>query len=155
VGQVRLFLQSLRCLVFAIFRSHYCVNGSVLVIRMDLRSQNFPGKSVMSSCQMSWLRQQLSRCFMYDLVIIASSFNWIGQPETSPYGWAEFTADRTTLANAIEDNGCTDKLIFVAGDSHMLAFDDGANSNYASSGSSNSKGFPVVRLSLRFRSTAH
>ena len=48
------------------------------------------------------------------------------------------------VANAIEANGCTDKLVLVAGDAHMLAFDDGANSNYASTGSSNSKGFPVV-----------
>ena len=95
---------------------------------------------------MNWLKQELSQCFKYDLIILVSSFNWIGQATASPYGWAEFTADRTTLANAIEDNVCTDKLILVAGDSHMLAFDDGANSNYASSGSANSKGFPVVRL---------
>ena len=121
---------------------------------MDLRSQNFPGKSVMSSCQMDWLKQQLSQCSMYDLVILVSAFNWIGQAATSPYGWAEFAADRTTLANAIDSNGCSDKLILVAGDSHMLAFDDGANSNYASSGSSNSKGFPVVPLCHRFHAAA-
>jgi phosphodiesterase/alkaline phosphatase D-like protein len=117
----------------------------VLVIRMDLRSQKFPEKSsVMSACQMTWLKQQLAQCFAYDLVFLVSSFNWIGKPEAKAYGWAEFAQDRQAVANAIEANGCTDKLVLVAGDAHMLAFDDGANSNYASTGSSNSKGFPVV-----------
>jgi hypothetical protein len=117
----------------------------VLVIRMDLRSQKFPEKSsVMSACQMAWLKQQLSQCFAYDLVFLVSSFNWIGKPEGKSYGWAEFAQDRQTVANAIEASGCTDKLMLIAGDAHMIAFDDGANSNYASTGSSNSKGFPVV-----------
>jgi hypothetical protein len=127
--------------------THVCFDCSVLVIRMDLRSQKFPEKSsVMSICQMNWLKQQFSQCAAYDLVILVSSFNWIGQPEGKLYGWTEFAADRQAIANAIESNQCTDKLILLAGDAHMLAFDDGANSNYASTGSSGSKGFPVVRL---------
>jgi hypothetical protein len=136
------------CHVTALMHSHALSTGSVLVIRMDLRSQKFPDKSsVMSSCQMNWLKQQLSQCAAHDLVILVSSFNWIGAPEGALYGWAEFTADRVSVANAIESNQCTDKLILLAGDAHMLAFDDGANSNYAATGSSNSKGFPVVRPS--------
>lgn len=98
----------------------------------------------MSSCQMNWVKQELSKCLNFDLIVLVSSFNWIGKPEGKSYGWAEFTADRATVADAIETNGCTDKLIMVAGDAHMIAFDDGANSNYAPTGSSNSKGFPVV-----------
>jgi hypothetical protein len=121
------------------------LHRSVLVIRLDLRSQKLPEKSsVMSTCQMNWLKQQLAQCFSYDLVVLVSSFNWIGKAEAKSYGWAEFSEDRRAVANAIEANGCTDKLILVAGDAHMLAFDDGANSNYASTGSDNSKGFPVV-----------
>ena len=95
---------------------------------------------------MNWLKQQLSQCPTYDLIILVSSFNWIGQPGDKSYGWAEYASDRQSVANAIESNECTDKLILLAGDAHMLAFDDGANSNYASTGSSASKGFPVVRL---------
>ena len=114
-------------------------NGCVHVIRMYLRSQNVPGKSVMSGCQMEWLKQQLFQCSKRDLVILVSTFDWIGQAAANPYGWVEFPADRLTLASAIDSNGCSDKLILVTGDSHMLAFDDGDNRGYSSTGSSNSK----------------
>jgi hypothetical protein len=136
---------------FPLISTHPQRTFSVLVIRLDLRSQKFPEKSsIMSSCQMNWLKQQLSQCFAYDLIILVSSVNWIGDPNGQQHGWAQFSSDRQTVANSIDANGCTDKLILVAGDAHMLAFDDGANSNYASTGSSNSKGFPVVRYANVF-----
>jgi hypothetical protein len=55
--------------------------------------------------------------------------------------WGGFAAERAEIANFIAANGI-DNVMLLAGDAHMLAIDDGSNSDYSASGGG---GFPVFQ----------
>ena len=65
---------------------------------------------------------------------------WIVEEEAGADHWGGYPEERPGLADHIASHGI-DNLVMLAGDAHMLAFDDGSNSDYASAGRA---GFPVI-----------
>ncbi len=87
--------------------------------------------------QKQWLKQEmLAARGVYPLIVWVGSVPWIG---SSSDGWHSFSNERAELADFIADNGI-EGLVMLSGDAHMLAIDDGTNSDYSQSGSAS---FPV------------
>ena len=54
--------------------------------------------------------------------------------------WMNYPEERVEVAEMIKSNG-VDNLVAVAGDAHMVAFDDGSNTDFAVEGGA---GFPLL-----------
>ncbi|HSH00807.1 MAG TPA: alkaline phosphatase D family protein, partial [candidate division Zixibacteria bacterium] len=120
--------------------------GRVRFIVCDSRSarspasaQDVPGKTMLGATQKAWFKQQLLAARdAGKLIVWVNTLPWIG--ETGDDGWHLYTHERRELANFIADNRITN-LCMISGDAHMLAIDNGANSDYSDNGGA---GFPVM-----------
>ena len=65
---------------------------------------------------------------------------WIASEASGSDNWAGYTTERAEIADFIADNDI-DGLFMIAGDAHMVAIDDGTNSDYSATGGA---GFPVL-----------
>ena len=65
---------------------------------------------------------------------------WIAPEDSARDDWGGYATERAELANFIADNGVSN-LMMLAGDAHMLAIDDGTNTDYSASGRG---GFPLL-----------
>ena len=64
-------------------------------------------------------------------MVLVSSKPWSGTSSTiGCCKWMHFPDERAEVANMISDLGLRN-LIAVAGDAHMVAFDDGSNTDYS------------------------
>ena len=68
---------------------------------------------------------------------------WIAPAETGQDSWGGYAAERRDLADFIAANDI-DNLLMVTGDAHMLAIDDGSNSDYTSPTAGPSPQIPVL-----------
>ncbi len=114
--------------------------GRVRVIVTDVRTAREPMTSrsaevrtLLGEEQLAWLLEELEQASTdAALVLWVNVVPWITRnDETTEHGWAPWTGERTTIANAIERLGLTRRLVMLSGDAHMLALDDGTNSQYA------------------------
>jgi phosphodiesterase/alkaline phosphatase D-like protein len=114
--------------------------GRVRVIVTDVRTAREPitqetpeSRSLLGDRQREWLLSELeSASREAALVVWVNVVPWITKDdEGSVDGWAPWAGERLIIANAIEKLGLTRRLIIVSGDAHMLALDDGTNSQYA------------------------
>ncbi len=115
--------------------------GRVRFIVSDLRSErdtvskpDDANKTMMGSAQKAWFKNELLDA---KNVYKAPVIFWVS---TMPYltssgadDWSHFQTERTEIANFIKDNAISGMHI-LSGDAHMLAQDDGRNSDYASGG---------------------
>src|SRR5690349_3605766 len=62
---------------------------------------------------------------------------------SNPCSWGAYAAERKELADFFEDEGLGRKIIILSGDVHMLALDDGTNTQYSSRVPPGTKG-PIV-----------
>jgi hypothetical protein len=117
--------------------------GDVRFILTDPRSSREPPgeapRSMFGEEQLGWLLDELAQADRYGLVVWANGAPWVGEPDPTSDRWPAFAEERTTIANAIADNG-VDNLLVISGDAHMLAYDDGTNTDYSDSGNA---GFPL------------
>lgn len=119
--------------------------GRVRFIVSDMRSARSPAsgfdnsaKTMMGSSQKAWFKQQLLFANgRYPLIVWVNSLPWIGS--TGDDGWYLYTNERRELADFIKANDIRG-ICMLSGDAHMIAIDDGANSDYATGGGA---GFPV------------
>lgn len=116
--------------------------GRVRFIMTDLRSaamtaslKESASKSKMGAAQKAWFKQELisARDGGFPLIVWVCPDPWIGQAQIGDDSWAGYTTERTEIANFIRDNRISN-LVLLSGDMHGLAFDDGANSDYATGG---------------------
>jgi alkaline phosphatase D len=115
--------------------------GRVYVILTDLRSERDPktqtddsNKSMLGAVQKQWFKDQLLFARdNYELIFWVSSVPWIETTTAGSDRWGGYATERQELADFIRDNG-VENLIILAADAHMLALDDGSNSDYASGG---------------------
>jgi phosphodiesterase/alkaline phosphatase D-like protein len=115
--------------------------GRVRFLVTDTRSAR-AGDSMLGAKQIEWLKRELLAAQDADaLTVWASSVPWIAEESSGADHWGGFAAERSDLANFIAEHGLADRLVMVAGDAHMLAIDDGTNSDYSASGDA---GFPVL-----------
>ena len=125
--------------------------GRVRFILTDLRSHrdptsmpDGPDKSMMGAEQKEWFKQQLIDAKgQYPAIFWVSTVPWISEPVEGEDHWGGYTHERAEIANFIAENAI-DGLIMLSGDAHMVALDDGTNSNYASAPG---PGFPVFHAS--------
>jgi len=113
--------------------------GDVHFVMTDSRSmrksEDYPGggNSMLGAEQRQWLKQELLRGSRdYRLVVFVSAVPWIAPADASRDDWGGYAGERAELANFIADNGINN-LMMLAGDAHMLAIDDGTNTDYSDS----------------------
>ena len=125
--------------------------GRARFILTDLRSHRDPAstpdgpdKSMMGAEQKAWFKAQLLEAKgRYPVIFWVSGVPWITEAVEGEDHWGGYTHERAELAEFIAENDI-DGLIMLSGDAHMVALDDGTNSNYASAPG---PGFPVFHAS--------
>ena len=111
--------------------------GRARFIMTDLRSERSPRKmrdgtarTTLGAAQKAWFLRELAEASRSHAVVFwTSSVPWIGA-EKSGDGWSAFPDERREIANFIAQNGIRN-LVILCGDAHMLAADDGTNSDYS------------------------
>jgi len=123
--------------------------GRVRFILTDSRSArdpksrpDIPGKTMLGTEQLDWLLAEFADASeAYPVVVWVNSVPWIAEAESGADHWGGYTHERGLIAAAIADLSLPG-LIMLSGDAHMVAIDDGSNSNYAPQGG---RGFPVMQ----------
>ena len=120
--------------------------GRVRFIVTDSRSErtpyldpDTPAKTMLGDEQKAWFKQELLDAKgVYPVIVWVNTLPWIGT--TGDDGWYVYTNERKELANFIAAHQI-EGVFMISGDAHMLAIDDGTNSDYATGGGA---GFPVM-----------
>ena len=126
---------------------HWYMIGRVAFIVTDLRSfrdDNLDTDSGSKTClgtdQKAWFKDTLleARDAGAGMIVWVSStvYNTDGLSGVNydEDTWAAFTYERAELADYIRDEGLADRVVVVVGDAHMLAYDDGTHSDFATGG---------------------
>ncbi|WP_280300192.1 phosphatase PAP2 family protein [Nocardia neocaledoniensis] len=115
--------------------------GRVRFVMTDDRS-GATSDSVLGAAQREWLVDELVRSSRtHALVVWGNSLPWIGAADPGGDGWPGHPEERQYIADAIATAGIRN-LMMVGGDAHMVAIDDGTNSDYSAQGGG---GFPVLQ----------
>jgi phosphodiesterase/alkaline phosphatase D-like protein len=121
--------------------------GRVRFIMTDVRSgavspatRESASKSKLGTAQKNWFKQELinARDGGFPLIVWINPMPWISPTLLGDDSWGGHATERTEIANFIRDNRITN-VAMLSGDMHGLAFDNGANSDYATGG-----GAPVI-----------
>jgi phosphodiesterase/alkaline phosphatase D-like protein len=123
--------------------------GQVRIIMTDTRSARDPAaqpdgpdKTMLGAEQLEWFLAELEASLdRYPVVVWVSSVPWIAAAEPDADHWGGYSYERQRIADAIAEIG-GEGLVMLAGDAHMVAIDDGSNSDYAAEGGG---GFPVMQ----------
>jgi hypothetical protein len=122
--------------------------GRVRFLLTDTRSARTPktaadgpSKTMLGTDQLAWLeRELLAADDEYPVIIWVNSVPWIADADPGADHWGGYAAEREHIAAFIADHDI-DGVVMLAGDAHMLAIDDGTNSNFAPQGET---AFPVM-----------
>ncbi len=107
--------------------------------RSPWQAADTPDKTMLGTTQKEWFKEELIHARdNYELTVWVNTLPWIG--DTGDDGWYVYTHERRELADFIKANDITN-LCMISGDAHMLAIDDGTNSDYADNGGA---AFPVM-----------
>eukprot|EP00835_Amoeboradix_gromovi_P000695 NODE_26_length_35450_cov_0.398320.p5 type:complete len:495 gc:universal NODE_26_length_35450_cov_0.398320:32405-33889(+) len=117
-------------------------NNNIRFVIMDLRADQDPSR-MMDQWQKSQIEAELANSAKYDAIIVFSSlpFNGIESATSEPDKWMHHVADRAWFSNLVSEHSVSN-LVMVAGDAHMLAYDDGTNNDFGSDGPA---GFPIFQ----------
>ncbi len=108
--------------------------GPVRVVLLDTRSAREPGSTMLGADQLAWLERELRTAApVHDLIVLVSPTPWIGAASDGSDTWAGFADERRAVSDLIAEHA-SGQLVIVSGDAHMVAIDDGSNSDYSSSG---------------------
>lgn len=105
-------------------------------ILTDLRSERIPGnvpdgpgKSMMGPVQKDWFfRELLAASKSHGIIFWGSSVPWVGKPGGD--SWQAYVTERREICNFLARHAIHN-LCILCGDAHMLAADDGRNSDYS------------------------
>jgi|GEM_PF-622565 len=112
--------------------------GRVRIILTDTRSHR-AGDSMLGADQLDWFLDEVTGASKTHAVVIwANPTPWVSS--SGPDNWSAYPAERRHIADTLVENGVTN-LIMVSGDAHMVAIDDGTNTDYSTSGEG---GFPLL-----------
>ncbi len=122
--------------------------GRVRFILTDARSarnldndDNAEAPSMLGFEQKAWLKDELENSAKsHELVVWVNPVPWIADAEDGADHWGGYAVERRELADHIATNNI-DNLLMVAGDAHMVAIDDGSNTDYSTDGH---PGFPLI-----------
>jgi len=112
--------------------------GRVRVVMTDCRSARSPRsaprdeRTMLGRSQLAWLEGELEAASSAPLVVWVNTVPWITRrDESTREGWGPYDDERRYLADAIVRLGLTERLVMLSGDAHMLAIDNGTNSQYS------------------------
>ncbi|RDI55274.1 alkaline phosphatase D family protein [Nocardia mexicana] len=115
--------------------------GRVRFVLTDDRSAETE-TSMLGTEQLRWLTDELVQSSRtHALVVWGNSVPWIGAARPGADGWAGHADERQRIADALAAANVRN-LVSVGGDAHMVAIDDGTNSDYSSQGGA---GFPILQ----------
>ncbi len=110
---------------------HAFTIGRVRFLVTDLRSER-SGTTFLGTSQMTWFKAELTAAKADPdivLVVWASSVPYISASDSDT--WFGASAQRTEIADHIASIGLQNNICIIAGDAHMVAADDGTNSDYS------------------------
>jgi phosphodiesterase/alkaline phosphatase D-like protein len=127
---------------------HAFTVGRLRFIATDTRSYRSPPqvpvaeRTLLGAEQLAWFEAELRGAAADDLgVVWLNPTPWVGEASASSDTWAGFDVERRHIADVIVALGLADRMVMLAGDAHMVAIDDGANTDYSSTGAG---GFPLL-----------
>ena len=98
-------------------------------------------RSMLGAEQKAWFKDEIVEASQsHELVVWVNPVPWIADARDGADHWAGFADERRELADHIADNEIGN-LLMVSGDSHMVAIDDGTNTDYSTTGF---PGFPLL-----------
>ncbi len=119
---------------------HAFTVGRVRFVLTDSRSER-TGATMLGRDQLEWLVEELVEASRtHGLVIWGNPVPWNGDPEEGADGWRGFPEERRLIADALVAAG-VDNLVMLSGDAHMVALDDGSNTDFSTAGGG---GFPLL-----------
>lgn len=99
-------------------------------------------KSMLGADQKAWLKRELvNAAATHELVVWVNPVPWVAEASEGADHWGGYSTERRELADYIAEHDITN-LLMVSGDAHMVAIDDGTNSNFATE--ADGPAFPVV-----------
>lgn len=112
---------------------HTFVIGRVRFIVLDCRSFRSPNgntdnssKTMLGATQKTWLQNLLDTATT-PYTVIVSSVGWVGGAEPAQDHWGNYSTERTEIGGWITANAAKTKVVFISGDAHMLALDNGTS----------------------------
>lgn len=125
--------------------------GRLRFVMTDVRSHRTPAaepdgpdKTMLGVRQRAWFLNELEAAADgHALIVWVNAVPWIAEPG-SGHGWGPYDWERRHIADRIRALGLVDRLLVLGGDAHMVAIDDGTNSNFATDALPGEPGFPVV-----------
>ncbi len=122
--------------------------GRVRYVLTDARSarnvdgDGKPGRpSMLGTEQKAWFKDEIVRASQeYELVVWVNPVPWVADERQGADTWGGFADERRELADHIADHDI-DNLLMVSGDAHMVAIDDGTNTDFSTDGH---PGFPLL-----------
>jgi len=106
--------------------------GRVRFILTDGRTaRDSNADTMLGEAQLAWLEGELLKASeSHAVVVLATNVPWIAPADPNADDWGGFARERAELAQFIADQGI-DNLVMLAGDAHMVAIDDGTNTNFS------------------------
>lgn len=115
--------------------------GRVRFLLTDARSGREGGVTLLGADQLAWLLDELVLAAEEQaLVVWLNPVPWVADEEEGADHWGGFPEERRIIADTIAEHDI-DNLLMISGDAHMVAIDDGTNTDFSSDGTS---GFPLL-----------
>ena len=125
---------------FTVGRVRFVLTDARSARNLD-RNEERGAPSMLGTEQKEWFMKEIvDAAAGHELVVWINPVPWVAEEEDGADHWGGFANERRELADVIADNDI-DNLLMVSGDAHMLAIDDGTNTDYSTDGSS---GFPLL-----------
>lgn len=120
--------------------------GRVRFILTDVRSARDPlsdeEASMLGTEQLAWLQEELlSAPREHALTVWVNPVPWVSAVDPVGDDWSAYSEERSVIADHIADNALASSLLMVSGDAHMVAIDDGSNTDYSTA---RAGGFPLL-----------
>lgn len=114
--------------------------GRLRFVMTDTRSERTE-TTMLGERQLAWLLAELDVAMRsHALVVWVNSDPWVAAADPGADDWGGYAGERRRIADAIAATG-TANLVMLSGDAHMVALDDGTNSDFSTDGGG---GFPLL-----------
>ena len=115
--------------------------GRVRFLITDARSAREPGATMLGTSQLDWFLEELVvAAEEQELVVWVNPVPWVADAEDGADHWGGYDDERRQIADVIAEHDI-DHLLMISGDAHMVAIDDGTNTDYSAKGDA---GFPLL-----------